>query len=234
MNNLSNSKPNAGSQSSSESAPNQDAASSLKSSVSADAQELGSKAKTVADGVVEQARETVESRISGGKERVVEGLGSVAEAMRHTGVHLRSRDTLGLTDYVARAADQVDAVSDYLQARKLGDVVQDLSSFARREPAIFLGGAFAVGLLGGRFLKSSHATSSRASQPAVRNMGQTSLANTSRDYTGSRGERDLESRDQATARTLPGSGMGQTGSLQDNGANQGMNDGSSASTTGAV
>ena len=32
----------------------------------------------------------------------------------------------------------------------------DVGTFARREPAMFLGGAFVLGLLGGRFLKSSH------------------------------------------------------------------------------
>ncbi|MET0795363.1 MAG: hypothetical protein ABW061_27840 [Polyangiaceae bacterium] len=38
----------------------------------------------------------------------------------------------------------------------MGDVLGDVGSFARREPAMLLRGAFVLGLLGGRFLKSSH------------------------------------------------------------------------------
>jgi hypothetical protein len=52
-------------------------------------------------------------------------------------------------------ATHVEGVSSYLHAKQFGDVVGDLESFARREPILFAGSAFVVGLLGGRFLKSS-------------------------------------------------------------------------------
>jgi len=162
----------------SSSAPRDEAALALKTTVNSDIHELADKAKDVAGGVVDHARQSVESQITGGKDRVAEGLGSVAEAMRHTGEHLRSQDKLGLTEYVARAADQIDAASDYLQDRKLGEVVTDLSRFARREPALFLGSAFALGLIGGRFLKSSHVTP--APQAIARGGGSNASTNRAR------------------------------------------------------
>ena len=145
-----------------------EAATALKSSITADAHDLKDKATDLGGGMVDQAKKSAESQIAGGKERVAQGLGSVAEAMRHTGEHLRAQDKLGLTQYVARAADQVEAASGYLEQRDLREVLGDLSSFARREPAIFLGGAFALGLLGGRFLKSSHVQPSRQSSTPPR------------------------------------------------------------------
>jgi hypothetical protein len=42
-----------------------------------------------------------------------------------------------------------------LKKTSFGDVVSDLEKMARRQPLVFVGGALVVGLLGGRFLKSS-------------------------------------------------------------------------------
>ena len=53
------------------------------------------------------------------------------------------------------AADTIQQASKYLENKSVGEVVSDVEDFARREPLIFLGGTFAVGLLLGRFLKAS-------------------------------------------------------------------------------
>jgi hypothetical protein len=131
------------------------AAVALKSTVAAGASELKDEAKHVVGDLASLARKSAESQVSGGKERAAESLGGVAKALRHTGEQLRSQDQGGLTDYVVRAADKVEAASDYLQGRSLRDVISDVGDFARREPALFIGSAFTVGLLGGRFFKSA-------------------------------------------------------------------------------
>jgi hypothetical protein len=143
-------------------APKDEAAHALKSNVVAEAQQLGGQAKNVATEVMTHAKDSAQSSIGSGKNRAAESLGNVAEALRHTGENMRTRTDVqsGLTDYVTRAADRVESASTYLQNRQIGDILGDVSDFARREPALFLGGAFALGLVGGRFLKSS--SSSRA------------------------------------------------------------------------
>jgi len=98
------------------------------------------------------AREQVTERVNETKQRAVSGLGSVAGALRQTG---DSADNDLLQDYVARAADGIEEVTDYFRTRNVGEIVGDVERFARREPALFIGGAFALGLLGARFLKSS-------------------------------------------------------------------------------
>jgi len=140
--------------------PKDEAALALKSTVVAQAQDLGEQAKHAASDVLSQAKQSAQSKLGSSKERAAESLGSVAEALRHTGEKMRADDKSGLTDYVVRAAEQVDSASSYLQSREFGEIIGDVSGFARREPALFLGGAFAIGLLGGRFLKSSAASRS--------------------------------------------------------------------------
>jgi hypothetical protein len=127
----------------------------FKAGVGDRAHEVVDQVKHAADDVAGQARHTAELQLSSGKDRVAQGLGSVAAALRKTGTQLREDDPMGITDYVVRTADQVEAASDYFQRRTLGEVVGDVEQFARREPALFLGGAFLTGLLGGRFLKSA-------------------------------------------------------------------------------
>ncbi len=119
------------------------------------AKEKARQAQAKAGDIAGQARDQVGTQLSGQKDRVAEGLGGVAQALRQTGQQMRDQDQLGLTGYVDRAASQVESFSSYLRENDMGRVVDDVERFARREPALFLGGAFVLGLLGARFLKSS-------------------------------------------------------------------------------
>jgi hypothetical protein len=115
--------------------------------------DLLNEAKSAAEKVAHTATEQIEHRLDSAKNRAVDAIGGVADALRHTG---ESRATAAPAAALAsRAADGIDDVADYLQTRSLRDVVGEVERFARREPAIFLGAAFAIGLIGGRFLKSS-------------------------------------------------------------------------------
>ncbi len=113
--------------------------------------------KEIAGEAAGQARNLAQSQVALRKDRAVDAIGSVAQALRETGGRLASQKDSSATHYVARAADGLDRVSQYLTAHDLSDVVHDVEGFARREPAIFLGGAFVAGLIGTRFLKSSAA-----------------------------------------------------------------------------
>lgn len=132
-----------------------DAAIALRSTVTEGVREVGSEVKHLASDVAVQAGRTAKSQLAAQKDRAAEGLGGVAHALRLTGRQLESRDELGVTGLIDRAADSVDAVAWYLRDRSFGELARDVERFARREPALFLGGAFVAGLIGGRFLKSS-------------------------------------------------------------------------------
>lgn len=128
---------------------------SVQDTVSEAVQEATDQAKEKAGQVTDQARQQVGSRLSGQKEQAAESLTSVAHALRLAGQQLREQDQVGATIYIDRAATQVEQFSSYLSNKGIGELVDDVERFARRQPALFLGGTFVLGLLGARFLKSS-------------------------------------------------------------------------------
>lgn len=108
-----------------------------------------------AKNTFQQARERASSSIGESKNQVADQFGTIAQALRRTTEHLRSEDQqriAGLTETVAR---QVDQVANYLRSKDARAMRQDLENVARRQPALVLGGALVLGLIGARFLKSS-------------------------------------------------------------------------------
>jgi hypothetical protein len=104
---------------------------------------------------LQQARDRASSSLGESKGQFADQFGTIAEALRRTTEHLRSEDQqriAGLTDTVAR---QVEQVADYLRNKDAVAMRNDLENLARRQPALVLGGALILGLIGARFLKSS-------------------------------------------------------------------------------
>lgn len=122
---------------------------------------LTSEAQQVASDLADKATRSAERQFAGGKERAVQMIGQLAEALRHSGETLSSgTDMPMVNDYLGRAATQIDGLSGYLQKKSLTDVVGDVERYARREPVLFTSGAFLLGLLGGRLLRSSQPSDS--------------------------------------------------------------------------
>lgn len=111
------------------------------------------------DAIASAASQAGTKAISGvntQKARAADGLGCVAQALRQSGEQLRSNDSgTPVHQYISSAADRVERLSDYLRSSSVSDMMGEVEQFARRQPAIFIGGALMLGLLGARFLKSS-------------------------------------------------------------------------------
>lgn len=118
------------------------------------AQQTKEKAQELAGQVQQKAAEQVQSRLQEQKHRAAESLSSVAQTLRSSSQQLHGQQD-GVSRYFEQAADRVEDLANYLENRDLGELVDQAERFARRNPAAFLGGAFALGLLGARFLKSS-------------------------------------------------------------------------------
>ena len=115
--------------------------------------------------VTEQAKQTVTAQIATRKDQAAQGLSTVSSSMRQMGDNLRQNEqTSSYAQYVHQAADQVDRFSGYLQNREPRQIMYDAESWARRNPALFLGSAFALGLLASRFLRSGMGGQSQASR----------------------------------------------------------------------
>jgi hypothetical protein len=144
----------------------------------ADTDKLASAANQVKDQVADaakQAGEKVASRLDVQKDRTAEGLGRVAQALRQTSDQMRNDNKGGgIHEYVSSAASQVERLSDYLRSTNTRELVNGVEQFARQQPALFVGGAFVLGLIGARFLKSTSQTRGadpRLSRDAYRNDG---------------------------------------------------------------
>ena len=141
-------------------------------------------AKDTVSGLVDQATEQTKPRLEGQKERAADGLGSTAHALRKTSRELRDQEEAApIADYAEKAAARVERMADYLREREIGELIGEVEDFARRQPVLFVGGAFTLGLLAARFLKSSgeRGTSQRGTgRPTVRGYlpapGQTSAS----------------------------------------------------------
>lgn len=118
-----------------------------------DANALWQEAKNVVSNVADQAGEKLKSEVDSRKEKAAEKASEVASALRDTSGKLR--DAGPIPDIADQAAAQIEKIASYVQTRNVGDLVREVERFARREPAIFLGASFVIGLLGGRFMKAS-------------------------------------------------------------------------------
>jgi hypothetical protein len=108
-----------------------------------------------AKSTLQQARDRARSSLGESKTQFADQIGSVADALRRTTEHLRSEEQsrfAGLTETLAR---QVDQVANYLRHKDAAAMRNDLEDLARRQPALILGGALVLGLIGARFIKSS-------------------------------------------------------------------------------
>lgn len=97
------------------------------------------------------------------KATLTQGLTSVADSIRQIGDNLgKAEEPTGVAkaaaQYTNTAAEKVEQISGYLENQDFSGLVRDLKGFARSNPALFLGGAFTLGILASRFLKSGAST----------------------------------------------------------------------------
>jgi len=107
------------------------------------------------ESIAGKVRERAAAQLTTQKDRALDGLGGVAQAVRKTTQALRDEQHGTLAGYVEQAADQIERLSRNLKQKDVGELVSDAQRLARRQPALFVGSAFAIGLLGARFFKSS-------------------------------------------------------------------------------
>ncbi len=122
-------------------------------------------AKDTAGQAYEVAAEKATTKLEEQKTNLSGGLSSIADSVRKVGENLRGPDVQdGITkftsDYSGKAAEKIEGVANYFERKNVREMYSDLEGFARRNPMAFIGGAFALGLLTARFLKSGSSQAS--------------------------------------------------------------------------
>ncbi|MEX3314965.1 hypothetical protein [Sulfitobacter sp. PS-8MA] len=118
------------------------AASSAAETAKTQARDVADTVSNEATNYAYQARDTAADEVKG-----------VASALRTAADELRSGSPQERS--FSQLADGLADVSDSMRDKDLGEMVDDLNGFAKRNPMVFLGGAALLGFVATRFAKAS-------------------------------------------------------------------------------
>jgi hypothetical protein len=105
----------------------------------------------IAEQVKDQASAMAQQQMAS----AAEGLDSAAGAVNAVGDRLRENNLGELSQYTDMAADQIEKLAAWLRTTTPEEIAHDVEDFAKKQPAIFVAGALALGLIGVRFLRST-------------------------------------------------------------------------------
>lgn len=140
------------------------------------AKEILQQAKETAGQAFGKVTEQASTQIGTQKDNLASGLSSVADSIRQMGENLRGADEktpiANLTaKYGDSLANQVEQISNYLDKKDFRELVGDVEDFARNNPAVFIGSAFALGIVAARFLKSGNPNQALMRRPRRQRKG---------------------------------------------------------------
>jgi len=113
-----------------------------------------------ASEAVGQAKEKAGSVLDEQKTNLASGITSVADSIRQVGENFSNSNENNQVAALAgkygdTLAQQVEKFSSYIDEKEIKELVRDVEQFAKRNPLLFVGSAFTLGILAARFLKSS-------------------------------------------------------------------------------
>lgn len=131
-----------------------------------EADEIGNAAKDILDDTTEK----VKSAVSEQKNAGAEYLDKVAHAIHRAAGEFEA-DVPQAAPYIRRAGSELSTVAKAVRERDVRELVTEVEDVARRQPALFFGGAVILGFAALRFLKSAppssgQVTAGKTSSPA--------------------------------------------------------------------
>lgn len=112
-------------------------------------EDIKAEARGVTDAVYDEARKKADSAKSGAADEI----SRFSDAMRAASGEMRSGSPQ--EQAFAYLADTIADMSDVTRNKSYGEMFEEVNTFARRNPAAFIGGALLAGFAGARFLKAS-------------------------------------------------------------------------------
>jgi hypothetical protein len=158
-------------------------------SMGGEASSAASELKARASESYSAAKEEVSHRAEGAKSSIADELSGVAQALRNASGEMRDNSTSRRA--VGWVADSLNDASQAIRNRETSQLMNDIGGFAKRNPALFLGGAALVGFAISRFAKASAHRSSQSyggSQSWMASDGDTGRSTAGGMRTGPMGE----------------------------------------------
>jgi hypothetical protein len=108
-------------------------------------EEAGAQAGETAGHLAERAAGIGLQQADRGKDQAAHGISQVADSVRRVSLDLESEQP-AIASAAMTAADQVDRAAHYLQQTDAREILRSVEDMARRQPLLFLGGAFVLGV----------------------------------------------------------------------------------------
>lgn len=126
--------------------------------------------KAIAAEFVEASRSAAQSVLDEQKESAARQVCAVAAAVRSASQSLGQSNLPTLARYIDEAAVSIEGFGGRLRQSSWGELADDIELTARRQPALFIAMAAAVGFLSGRFLWASGGRAAAAQRSASSQM----------------------------------------------------------------
>lgn len=116
--------------------------------------QAGQQAGETAGHLAERAADIGFRQADRGKEQAAEGIGQVADSIRRVSLDMEGSQPQ-IAEVAQTAADQADRIATYLQQTDAREILHTVEDVARRQPLLFLGGAFLLGMAATRLIKAA-------------------------------------------------------------------------------
>ncbi|CAA9267452.1 MAG: hypothetical protein AVDCRST_MAG52-3012 [uncultured Blastococcus sp.] len=140
-----------------------DAGSQVASVATDQAKQVIGETQRQAKDLLDQGRTQVKSQVVSQQQKAGQSLSSLAQELRGLADGTSEGAPGPARDLLQQASTQVENFASMLQNREPAQLLDDVRSFARRKPGLFLLGAAAAGVLAGRLtsgVKAAHSDSS--------------------------------------------------------------------------
>lgn len=107
--------------------------------------------------VAERLKDEGKQKLAQGKSSAADQVDSVAQALRRAGDELYGNQPM-LAEYANRLATGIGRFGTRLREGSIEELASDVQAAARRNPALFIAGGFALGIVLARIVRASTAT----------------------------------------------------------------------------
>ena len=105
--------------------------------------------------IVSTARDQIAEQVDRRATELGEKVTSAADAVRGVGRQFRDQERTAVAKVTDGVADRVEGIGGYLSSRSPEQLVSDVKDLATREPLVFAGACFALGMFAARVIKAA-------------------------------------------------------------------------------
>ena len=117
-----------------------------------------------------QAKQTLAGKLDGQKGAAADMVEQFAQSVQRSGEQFQGRQDW-IASAVGRGAEELNTLASSIRDKDVGDLLDEVQSFATRQPAVFMAAAFAAGFAVARLGKVIAGDLSRDDLPTIPEVG---------------------------------------------------------------